>query len=84
LRFAIVAGIEPARGGCTLGGVTQFVGVAELVGLVVFASSAGSLQALWPSRLPVRGAAAEIGDSVLQITRHIARGQQRLLPERPL
>jgi hypothetical protein len=79
LRFAIVAGIEPAGGGCTLGGVTKFVGVAELVGLVVFASSAGSLRTLWRCRLP-----AEIGDRVLQITKHIARGQQRLLPERPL
>ena len=31
---------------------------------------------------PAQGAAAEIGDGVLQATKHIVQGQQSLLPER--
>ncbi len=71
-------------------GVTQFatvdVDVADLVGLEPLAvllcllrRKPGDAMAL---QAPVQGAAAEIGDGVLQATKHIVQGQQSLLPER--
>src|SRR5277367_7065328 len=71
-------------------GMTQFttvdVDVADLIGLEPLAAllclldwKPGDAMAL---QAAVQGAAAEIGDGVLQATKHIVQGQQSLLPER--
>ena len=70
-------------------GVTQLaavdVDVADLVGLeplallLVLRPAAGDAMAL---EAAVQGAAAEVGDGVLQAAQHVVQRQQRLLPER--